>query len=313
MSVELSSERSVRVSTTQRQIDSLKPIAGALAVLGPIVYLAAGVVNGWPDTPEGAAAMFAGITGTFWALAGLVLVYVAFLGQQVELQFNAQAIADQQSEMELTRQELAGQREHMGAQVEALTRQANESTFFRQCEIVLATIEAAVVTGEKGPHDQRVTYEKRGRLALRQFYKTVVSRIHAAERAAVQDDPDVDRVEGAPQRGRLDRSAIAAAYATAFEWHRDMTEPILDSIASALEIIDSFDTPDPYAQILAGILPVTTKKILYYHVHTGTASGRFASLASGSGILDGIAPDQIAEAYHQEVLEGSTAEAQADY
>ena len=122
-----------------------------------------------------------------------------------------------------------------------------------------------------------------------------------------------DRATRLTSRARAGLPLLALAYATAFEWHRDMTEPILDSIASALEIIDSFDTPDPYARILAGILPVTTKEILYYHVHTGTASGRFASLASGSGILDGIAPDQIAEAYHQEVLEGSTAEAPADY
>lgn len=95
---------------------------------------------------------FAGSSGLIWALAGTVLVFLAFNGQQHQ-------IAQQQLELLLTRQELSlqrdaleAQRREMVVQNATLLRQQFENTFFelmRSHADVLDRIAATDATGDK--------------------------------------------------------------------------------------------------------------------------------------------------------------------
>jgi len=71
-----------------------------------------------------------GSVASVWALAGLFLIYVAFLGQKQQLLNQQLEIMYSQLEVKYTRLELAGQKEEMKLQNETLLSQKFENTFF---------------------------------------------------------------------------------------------------------------------------------------------------------------------------------------
>jgi len=72
-----------------------------------------------------------GSVASVWALAGLFLIYVAFLGQKQQLLNQQLEIMYSQLEVKYTRLELAGQKEQMILQNQTLLNQRFENTFFQ--------------------------------------------------------------------------------------------------------------------------------------------------------------------------------------
>jgi len=72
-----------------------------------------------------------GSVASLWALAGLFLIYVAFLGQKQQLLNQQLEIMYSQLEVKYTRLELAGQRKEMVLQNQTLLNQKFENTFFQ--------------------------------------------------------------------------------------------------------------------------------------------------------------------------------------
>lgn len=72
-----------------------------------------------------------GTVGSLWALAGLFFIYVAFLGQKVEMRYQREELGLTRKELESTREELKGQRKQMVLQNENLRTQNFENTFFQ--------------------------------------------------------------------------------------------------------------------------------------------------------------------------------------
>ena len=69
-----------------------------------------------------------GVVTSIWSLAGLIIIYVAFLGQK-------QQILQQQKEMLYNRLEISMTREEMVQQNETLSRQRFENTFFQMLNL----------------------------------------------------------------------------------------------------------------------------------------------------------------------------------
>lgn len=72
-----------------------------------------------------------GSVASVWALAGLFLIYVAFLGQKQSLLNQQLEIMYSQLEVKYTRLELAGQKQEMILQNQTLLNQKFENTFFQ--------------------------------------------------------------------------------------------------------------------------------------------------------------------------------------
>lgn len=75
-----------------------------------------------------------GSVGSIWSLAGLLFVYVAFLGQKQSILNQQIEILYNQEELRATRKELAGQKEQMELQNATLKQQQFENTFFNLLE-----------------------------------------------------------------------------------------------------------------------------------------------------------------------------------
>lgn len=64
-----------------------------------------------------------GVAGSLWALAGLFFIYIAFLGQKIEIKY-------QQEDLELTRDELKETKEVFKQQAQIMSGQQLDNTFF---------------------------------------------------------------------------------------------------------------------------------------------------------------------------------------
>ncbi|WP_370103929.1 MULTISPECIES: hypothetical protein [Flavobacteriaceae] len=86
-----------------------------------------------------------GISGSLWALSGLFFIYIAFLGQKIEIKY-------QQEDLALTRKELEESREVFKAQAEIMSIQQIDNTFFNLLENHRKTIESisAIQTKNNG-------------------------------------------------------------------------------------------------------------------------------------------------------------------
>lgn len=104
---------------------SLITIGGA-SFLIPIIPLFPTVVplNEYGD-------FIGGVVSSIWSLAGLIFIYVAFLGQRQQLIIQQFELKYTQFETKATRLEIQGQREQMRIQNETLSLQRFENTFFQ--------------------------------------------------------------------------------------------------------------------------------------------------------------------------------------
>ncbi|PTX58383.1 hypothetical protein C8N46_11428 [Kordia periserrulae] len=71
-----------------------------------------------------------GVSGSLWALAGLFFIYIAFLGQKIEIKNQQKELALNRKELELNRQELEESRKVFKAQAEIMLDQKLDTTFF---------------------------------------------------------------------------------------------------------------------------------------------------------------------------------------
>jgi len=72
-----------------------------------------------------------GVSGTFAALAGVFLIYVAFLGQRLQIFFQKLELEMNRQELKETREEIKGQKEQLTLQNKQFKIQSFESTFFK--------------------------------------------------------------------------------------------------------------------------------------------------------------------------------------
>lgn len=83
----------------------------------------------WQESDLGT--FIGGVSGTFAALAGIFFIYVAFLGQRLQILFQKQELEMNRQELKETREEIKGQKEQLELQNKQFQIQSFESTFFR--------------------------------------------------------------------------------------------------------------------------------------------------------------------------------------
>lgn len=124
-----------------------------------------------------------GSVASFWSLAGLFFIYVAFLGQRQQLLLQQLEIKFSQVELKSTRLELEGQKNQMVEQNTTLRQQRFENTFFQLISIhtnIVATMDLRKI-GDK----TQVIAE--GRDCFNNFYKRLEGKISSPTTATFDD------------------------------------------------------------------------------------------------------------------------------
>lgn len=111
-----------------------------------------------------------GSVASVWALAGLFLIYVAFLGQKQQLLNQQLEIMYSQLEVKYTRLELAGQKEQMIVQNKTLLNQKFENTFFQ-----LLTLSSNIVNSLDLRKSSTKVIIASGRDCFESFYKSLTT------------------------------------------------------------------------------------------------------------------------------------------
>lgn len=76
-----------------------------------------------------------GVVASTWSLAGLFIIFVAFLGQKQQILHQKMELKYNQFEVKATRKELEGQKEQMIEQNKTLKQQRFETTFFQMVNL----------------------------------------------------------------------------------------------------------------------------------------------------------------------------------
>lgn len=112
------------INDVERIIRVVRFLALGLVIAGLVIaVLFVGRFTLSPEDLEKLGTFLAGTTGVLWALAGLTLVYVAFLGQQLQ-------ILHQKEDLRLTREAFKQQQLEMQLQTEEFENQRFDNTFF---------------------------------------------------------------------------------------------------------------------------------------------------------------------------------------
>jgi cell shape-determining protein MreC len=122
---------SSRIHTIESQVSRYKRWAFAALLLGLMAALPGlFLFDSSSDQLSQLGDYLSGAVAPIWSLAGLIIVYIAFLGQRIQILQQEREIRQNRSELQLNRQELAFQREEMEEQNATLRLQAFENTLF---------------------------------------------------------------------------------------------------------------------------------------------------------------------------------------
>jgi hypothetical protein len=123
------------------QIRYLSRAAALLVVFGSLAgFWALFQFDSSPNELSQLGDFFSGAVTALWSLAGLLLIYVAFLGQRRQ-------IIHQEEELALNRFELQSTREELRGQKEQLELQRFETTFFQRLHLISTIVAALRIKG----------------------------------------------------------------------------------------------------------------------------------------------------------------------
>lgn len=156
--------------------------SGVVGLVTPILLFCTN--NGAAIRPNEIGDLIAGTAGPFWALSGVVLVYLAFVGQRVQLVY-------QQAELRATREEISQQSKELSAQRQQLEnqylearRQTYENSFYQMLKLSNDIVSQLDIAGLGMASGTQVT----GRDVFQELTKRIEHRYWEYFKAPVRND-----------------------------------------------------------------------------------------------------------------------------
>lgn len=122
-----------------------------VAILGIYIFEMSG-----KDEFEKFGNFSAGTVASIWSLAGIILIYIAFLGQKLELLYQKEELQQNRKKLEETRKVMSEQKKEFELQNETLKNQSFENLFFqliRNYSEIVNSMAINVVDGPKTGKD----------------------------------------------------------------------------------------------------------------------------------------------------------------
>lgn len=248
------------ISEIEGRIARYKNYAKATGVAGAGVF-AFGVF--WFDTSYAGLSALGDFLGgplvALWSLAGLMLVYIAFLGQRLQ-------ILQQERELRQNTAQLAGQREQLENQNVTLRRQAFENTFFQMLRLHHEIVGTMSYTSPSGgpPYNGRVVLAQ----ILNKLNNTIPG-VLAGMRAAEGVDVGWERV---------------------YEEFQLYLSHYFRNLYHLVKLVDDSDVDDKrrYTSLIRAQLSATEHLLLFYNGVSRYGRDRFKPLIEEYALLENM-------------------------
>jgi hypothetical protein len=270
------------ISDVERIIRVVRFLALGLVVAGLVIaILFVSRFSMRPDDLDRLGSFFAGTTGVLWALAGLTLVYVAFLGQQLQ-------ILHQKEDLRLTREAFKQQQLEMQLQTEEFENQRFDNTFFALLGSHQDLVKTSEIDTGNGPR------------AGAEAFGALVTRITRRYQEAREKD------------GRTNSLDLAKRiYLDEFHNYEGTLGPYFHSLYHIMKFVD--DRPLPvdraderrrYTNFVRARLSFAELIILFYSGLSEQGAG-MRGLIERHALLKHLAPDRLLDPAHREAYRPS--------
>lgn len=194
---------------------------------------------------------FAGTVAALWSLAGLLLIYVAFLGQRRQILHQEEELHLNRIELKGTREELRGQKEQLEQQTIAANQQRFENTFFQRLQLLNSIADSIRIEGQTLQLGPRVLVQQG---AGREVFRLLVEELEA-------------RIAGGRTQGAQD-APVVGAWQELLARHESRVGHYFRTLHHLLRFVDSSGLPYPvrkeHLDILRAQLSVHELVLLYY-------------------------------------------------
>lgn len=160
----------------------------AIVILGLVLYLCRDNAN---YNLNLLGDFYGGSVASIWSLAGLLFIYVAFLGQKQQLLNQQMEIMYSQLEVKYTRLELEGQKKEMIEQNQTLRQQRFDNTFFQ----LLNTHSNIVSSMDLRKSSEKSSVISEGRDCFDIFYKRLDAYIKTQGGSKIVVNPKTASIE----------------------------------------------------------------------------------------------------------------------
>jgi len=213
-----------------------------------------------------------GVVASMWSLAGLFIIFVAFLGQKQQILHQKMELKYNQFEVKATRKELEGQKEQMIEQNKTLKQQRFENTFFQMVNLHHKIVDSIEITD--GPH----------KVLGRQGFKVVY-----------------DSFRSAVFSKSFSYDEIIEIYLRHYENHQSNFSHYFRNLYRIIKFIDQSDSDEKqrYADILRAQLSPQEMLMLFYNGLTYHGDKKMKPLMEKYELLKNIPQRSLIEFDHK--------------
>lgn len=240
-------------------------LAGLLGIAGIALVLWA--VHQFAPTSEELSRFGAFLSGTVvavWSLAGLILIYVAFLGQQRQVLLQEDEIQLTRMELRATREELRGQKEQLSAQSETGRQQQFDSTFFSLLALLNNVVGSLSVVQPDTIGSHVLGARDSGKAIFRLLAGELRVRIHVIRsQSATRDQNEIFRL----------------AWEELFDRHEEQLGHYFRTLYHVIRFVHTrampYDWRKQYVDIVRAQMSSDELFLLFFNCYVGYGEGRF--------------------------------------
>lgn len=222
-----------------------------------------------------------GAVASMWSLAGLFIIYVAFLGQKQQILHQKMELKYNQFEVKATRKELEGQKEQMIEQNKTLKQQRFENTFFQMVNLHHKIVEGIDIRQHKG----------------RDCFKEIYNNIYDFKKVNVPN----------PARPQTDIESTITIYIKYFRGNESDFGHYFRNLYTIVKFLHKSDIQDKqkYADILRAQLSSHELLLLFYNCLSDFGKTKFKPLIENYQLLKNMPQNRLINIEHMKEYESS--------
>ncbi|HKP74856.1 MAG TPA: putative phage abortive infection protein [Longimicrobiaceae bacterium] len=235
-----------------------------------------------------------GAVTAIWSLAGLILIYVAFLGQRKAIVRQEEEIALNREELRESRVELAGQRQQLEEQSRTLKIQKFENTFFQLLSLhhqIVNNTDLVVPSHRRPGLEAKLKGEFeperviRGRDCFREMY----ARFSSIYEEVAQRNPD-----------QVELERVQEAYERLFAQHESDLGHYFRNLYTIVKFVkrSPVDDKQTYTSIIRAQLSAYELLLLFYNCLGKYGNEKFKPLVEEFHLLKNMPPNRVIQQAH---------------